>query len=288
MESNINSQIIYELNNDICDENSLKEEKDYENDFQNESYFTPQSEIPETQLNKPINNNLQMNSNSLNQQLNIINIFDFWKKGNNISSEEDKNTKEDRNYIGRKKIREEIDDSAPMKDKSLYLKIFEQRFNDMVLNNDEFSFKKHGKLIKAHLMEENDDLNLEEPKNEIIDNEFLNLNDFSKRISKFNDKSNININKHLIEQKSFLNYDKKSKLHQNKLDKCNNKDSKFLGSLYHYNNNNYLKVSFNEKKDNMNLKNSTGKNDFSYILNFNDKNIYKCNQYSNCLMDMDI
>ena len=126
MESDITSQIIYELNNDICDDNSLKEEKDYENDFQNESYFTPQSEIAETQLNKPINNNPQMNSNSLDQ-LNIINIYDFLMKGNNKSAEEGKNAKKDRYYIGRKKIREENDGNAHIKNKTLDFKLYEQQ-----------------------------------------------------------------------------------------------------------------------------------------------------------------
>lgn len=296
MESYITSQIIYELNNDICDENSLKEEKDYENDFQNESYFTPQSEIAETQLNKPINNNPQMNSNSLDQ-LNIINIYDFLMKGNNKSAEEGKNAKKDRYYIGRKKIREENDGNAHIKNKTLDFKLYEQQINDTILKNNKIYMKNQGKFSKDYLMEENEDLfrekidelNLEESSNEIIVHECVNSKDFRNRIIKINDKSNNNINKHLIYQKNFINYNTKNKSYQNKLDKYKNDEPKFLESLFPYNNDNiYSQISFNERKDDNKQKNSTGMNDFSYILNFQDKNRYKCNQYSNCIMDMDI
>ena len=296
MESYITSQIIYELNNDICDENSLKEEKDYENDFQNESYFTPQSEIAETQLNKPINNNPQMNSNSLDQ-LNIINIYDFLMKGHNKSAEEGKNAKKDRYYIGRKKIREENDGNAHIKNKTLDFKLYEQQINDTILKNNKIYMKNQGKFSKDYLMEENedlfrekiDDLNLEESSNEIIVHECVNSKDFRNRIIKINDKSNNNINKHLIYQKNFINYNTKNKSYQNKLDKYKNDEPKFLESLFPYNNDNiYSQISFNERKDDNKQKNSTGMNDFSYILNFQDKNRYKCNQYSNCIMDMDI
>ena len=296
MESYITSQIIYELNNDICDENSLKEEKDYENDFQNESYFTPQSEIEETQLNKPINNNPQMNSNSLDQ-LNIINIYDFLMKGNNKSAEEGKNAKKDRYYIGRKKIREENDGNAHIINKTLDFKLYEQQINDTVLKNNKIYMKNQGKFSKDYLMEENEDLfrenidelNLEESSNEIIVHECVNSKDFRNRIIKINDKSNNNINKHLIYQKNFINYNTKNKSYQNKLDKYKNDEPKFLESLFPYNNDNiYSQISFNERKDDNKQKNSTGMNDFSYILNFQDKNRYKCNQYSNCIMDMDI
>ena len=292
MESDITSQIIYELNNDICDENSLKEEKDYENDFQNESYFTPQSEIAETQLNKPINNNPQMNSNSLDQ-LNIINIYDFLMKGNNKSAEEGKNAKKDRYYIGRKKIREENDGNAHIKNKTLDFKLYEQQINDTILKNNKIYMKNQGKFSKDYLMEENEDLfrekidelNLEESSNEIIVHECVNSKDFRNRIIKINDKSN----KHLIYQKNFINYNTKNKSYQNKLDKYENDEPKFLESLFPYNNDNiYSQISFNERKDDNKQKNSTGMNDFSYILNFQDKNRYKCNQYSNCIMDMDI
>lgn len=296
MELDITSQIIYELNNDICDENSLKEEKDYENDFQNESYFTPQSEIAETQLNKPINNNPQMNSNSLDQ-LNIINIYDFLMKGNNKSAEEGKNAKKDRYYIGRKKIREENDGNAHIKNKTLDFKLYEQQINDTILKNNKIYMKNQGKFSKDYLMEENEDLfgekidelNLEESSNEIIVHECVNSKDFRNRIIKINDKSNNNINKHLIYQKNFINYNTKNKSYQNKLDKYKNDEPKFLESLFPYNNENiYSQISFNERKDDNKQKNSTGTNDFSYILNFQDKNRYKCNQYSNCIMDMDI
>ena len=296
MESYITSQIIYELNNDICDENSLKEEKDYENDFQNESYFTPQSEIAETQLNKPINNNPQMNSNSLDQ-LNIINIYDFLMKGNNKSAEEGKNAKKDRYYIGRKKIREENDGNAHIKNKTLDFKLYEQQINDTILKSNKIYMKNQGKFSKDYLMEENEDLfrekidelNLEESSNEIIVHECVNSKDFRNRIIKINDKSNNNINKHLIYQKNFINYNTKNKSCQNKLDKYKNDEPKFLESLFPYNNDNiYSQISFNERKDDNKQKNSTGMNDFSYILNFQDKNRYKCNQYSNCIMDMDI
>ena len=296
MESYITSQIIYELNNDICDENSLKEEKDYENDFQNESYFTPQSEIPETQLNKTINNNPQMNSNSLDQ-LNIINIYDFLMKGNNKSAEEGKNAKKDRYYIGRKKIREENDGNAHIKNKTLDFKIYEQQINDTILKSNKIYMKNQGKFSKDYLMEENEDLfrekidelNLEESSNEIIVHECVNSKDFRNRIIKINDKSNNNINKHLIYQKNFINYNTKNKSYQNKLDKYKNDEPKFLESLFPYNNDNiYSQISFNERKDDNKQKNSTGMNDFSYILNFQDKNRYKCNQYCNCIMDMDI
>ena len=296
MESDITSQIIYELNNDICDENSLKEEKDYENDFQNESYFTPQSEIEETQLNKPINNNPQMNSNSLDQ-LNIINIYDFLMKGNNKSAEEGKNAKKDRYYIGRKKIREENDGNAHIKNKTLDFKLYEQQINDTILKNNKIYMKNQGKFSKDYLMEENEDvfrekideLNLEESSNENIVHECVNSKDFRNRIIKINDKSNNNINKHLIYQKNFINYNTKNKSYQNKLDKYKNDGPKFLESLFPYNNDNiYSQISFNERKDDNKQKNSTGMNDFSYILNFQDKNRYKCNQYSNCIMNMDI
>ena len=296
MELDITSQIIYELNNDICDENSLKEEKDYENDFQNESYFTPQSEIEETQLNKPINNNPQMNSNSLDQ-LNIINIYDFLMKGNNKSAEEGKNAKKDRYYIGRKKIREENDGNAHIKNKTLDFKLYEQQINDTILKNNKIYMKNQGKFSKDYLMEENEDLfrenidelNLEESSNEIIVHECVNSKDFRNRIIKINDKSNNNINKHLIYQKNFINYNTKNKSYQNKLDKYKNDEPKFFESLFPYNNDNiYSQISFNERKDDNKQKNSTGMNDFSYILNFQDKNRYKCNQYSNCIMDMDI
>ena len=296
MESYITSQIIYELNNDICDENSLKEEKDYENDFQNESYFTPQSEIAETQLNKTINNNPQMNSNSLDQ-LNIINIYDFLMKGNNKSAEEGKNAKKDRYYIGRKKIREENDGNAHIKNKTLDFKLYEQQINDTILKSNKIYMKNQGKFSKDYLMEENEDLfrekidelNLEESSNEIIVHECVNSKDFRNRIIKINDKSNNNINKHLIYQKNFINYNTKNKSYQNKLDKYKNDEPKFLESLFPYNNDNiYSQISFNERKDDNKQKNSTGMNDFSYILNFQDKNRYKCNQYSNCIMDMDI
>ena len=296
MESYITSQIIYELNNDICDENSLKEEKDYENDFQNESYFTPQSEIAETQLNKPINNNPQMNSNSLDQ-LNIINIYDFLMKGNNKSAEEGKNAKKDRYYIGRKKIREENDGNAHIKNKTLDFKLYEQQINDTILKSNKIYMKNQGKFSKDYLMEENEDLfrekidelNLEESSNEIIVHECVNSKDFRNRIIKINDKSNNNINKHLIYQKNFINYNTKNKSYQNKLDKYKNDEPKFLESLFPYNNDNiYSQISFNERKDDNKQKNSTGMNDFSYILNFQDKNRSKCNQYSNCIMDMDI
>ena len=296
MESYITSQIIYELNNDICDENSLKEEKDYENDFQNESYFTPQSEIAETQLNKPINNNPQMNSNSLDQ-LNIINIYDFLMKGNNKSAEEGKNAKKDRYYIGRKKIREENDGNAHIKNKTLDFKLYEQQINDTILKSNKIYMKNQGKFSKDYLMEENEDLfrekidelNLEESSNEIIVHECVNSKDFRNRIIKINDKSNNNINKHLIYQKNFINYNTKNKSYQNKLDKYKNDEPKFLESMFPYNNDNiYSQISFNERKDDNKQKNSTGMNDFSYILNFQDKNRYKCNQYSNCIMDMDI
>ena len=280
MESYITSQIIYELNNDICDENSLKEEKDYENDFQNESYFTPQSEIEETQLNKPINNNPQMNSNSLDQ-LNIINIYDFLMKGNNKSAEEGKNAKKDRYYIGRKKIREENDGNAHIKNKTLDFKLYEQQINDTILKNNKIYMKNQGKFSKDYLMEENEDLfgekidelNLEESSNEIIVHECVNSKDFRNRIIKINDKSNNNINKHLIYQKNFINYNTKNKSYQNKLDKYKNDEPKFLESLFPYNNDNiYSQISFNERKDDNKQKNSTGMNDFSYILNFQDKN----------------
>ena len=296
MESYITSQIIYELNNDICDENSLKEEKDYENDFQNESYFTPQSEIAETQLNKPINNNPQMNSNS-SDQLNIINIYDFLMKGNNKSAEEGKNAKKDRYYIGRKKIREENDGNAHIKNKTLDFKLYEQQINDTILKNNKIYMRNQGKFSKDYLMEENEDLfrekidelNLEESSNEIIVHECVNSKDFRNRIIKINDKSNNNINKHLIYQKNFINYNTKNKSYQNKLGKYKNDEPKFLESMFPYNNDNiYSQISFNERKDDNKQKNSTGMNDFSYILNFQDKNRYKCNQYSNCIMDMDI
>ena len=296
MELDITSQIIYELNNDICDENSLKEEKDYENDFQNESYFTPQSEIAETQLNKPINNNPQMNSNSLDQ-LNIINIYDFLMKGNNKSAEEGKNAKKDRYYIGRKKIREENDGNAHIKNKTLDFKLYEQQINDTILKNNKIYMKNQSKFSKDYLMEGNEDLfgekidelNLEESSNEIIVHECVNSKDFRNRIIKINDKSNNNINKHLIYQKNFINYNTKNKSYQNKLDKYKNDEPKFLESMFPYNNDNiYSQISFNERKDDNKQKNSTGMNDFSYILNFQDKNRYKCNQYSNCIMDMDI
>ena len=50
MESYLINQIPDELNIEESDDNSLKEEKDYESDFQNESSFISQNEINESQL----------------------------------------------------------------------------------------------------------------------------------------------------------------------------------------------------------------------------------------------
>ena len=218
-------------------------------------------------------------------------------KGNNKSAEEGKNAKKDRYYIGRKKIREENDGNAHIKNKTLDFKLYEQQINDTILKSNKIYMKNQGKFSKDYLMEENEDLfrekidelNLEESSNEIIVHECVNSKDFRNRIIKINDKSNNNINKHLIYQKNFINYNTKNKSNQNKLDKYKNDEPKFLESLFPYNNDNiYSQISFNERKDDNKQKNSTGMNDFSYILNFQDKNRYKCNQYSNCIMDMDI
>ena len=97
MESYLINQIPDELNIEESDDNSLKEENDYENDFQNESSFISQNEINESQLSS-IKNNVQFD----------LNFLDFIRKENNIIPTNETNKKKDKNYVGRKKIREEF------------------------------------------------------------------------------------------------------------------------------------------------------------------------------------
>ena len=97
MESYLINQIPDELNIEESDDNSLKEEKDYENDSQNESSFISQNEINESQLSS-IKNNVQFD----------LNFLDFIRKENNIIPKDEINKKKDKNYVGRKKIREEF------------------------------------------------------------------------------------------------------------------------------------------------------------------------------------
>ena len=86
----------------------MKEEKDYENDSQNESSFISQNEINESQLSS-IKNNVQFD----------LNILDFIRKGNNIIPKDEINKKKDKNYVGRKKIREEFDINDTKNNKTL-------------------------------------------------------------------------------------------------------------------------------------------------------------------------
>ena len=127
-------------------------------------------------------------------------------------------------------------------------------------------------------------LNLEESKIGIIDNDFLNSKFLNDNINKKDNKNNININKYVIKPKNFINYYTKNKTHQNELNNCNKK-SKFFESLN--NDNIYSKISINEEEESIDMKYSKSKNVFSCFLDLGNKNVNKSNEY-NCIMDINI
>ena len=260
MESYLINQIHDALNIEESDDNSLKEEKDYENDFQNESSFISQNEIFESQLNA-INNNNQID----------LNFLDFMRRGNSIIPKVEIDEIKDKNYVGRKKTREEIGVNNFKKDKSMDFKPYDQHLNYFIPNSYKYNYKNEKENIQNFCKEENEysfegqmnNLNLEESKIGIIDNEFLNSEGLSDYVNKIGNKTNINISKYLIKPKNFINYCTKDKTHQNELNNYNKK-SKFYEQLNNINI--YSKISINEEEENINLKNSKPIDDFSFLL----------------------
>ena len=281
MESYLINQIPDELNIEESDDNSLKEEKDYESDFQNESSFISQNEINESQLSS-IKNNVQFD----------LNFLDFIRKENNIIPKDEINKKKDKNYVGRKKIREEFDINDTKKDKILNFKHYEPNLNYLISNSYKNNYKNeidynlyNFKVENKYSFEEQmNNLNLEESKIGIIDNEFINSKFLNDNINKKDNKNNININKYIIKPKNFINYYTKNKTHQNELNNCNKK-SKFFESLN--NDNIYSKISINEEEESIDMKYSKSKNVFSCFLDLGNKNVNKSNEY-NCIMDINI
>ena len=281
MESYLINQIPDELNIEESDDNSLKEEKDYESDFQNESSFISQNEINESQLSS-IKNNVQFD----------LNFLDFIRKENNIIPTNEINNKKDKNYVGRKKIREEFDINDTKKDKILNFKHYEPNLNYLISNSYKNNYKNEIDYNLYNFKEKNkysfeeqmNNLNLEESKIGIIDNDFLNSKFLNDNINKKDNKNNININKYIIKPKNFINYYTKNKTHQNELNNCNKK-SKFFESLN--NDNIYSKISINEEEESIDMKYSKSKNVFSCILDLGNKNVNKSNEY-NCIMDINI
>ena len=281
MESYLINQIPDELNIEESDDNSLKEEKDYESDFQNESSFISQNEINESQLSS-IKNNVQFD----------LNFLDFIRKENNIIPKDEINKKKDKNYVGRKKIREEFDINDTKKDKILNFKHYEPNLNYLISNSYKNNYKNEIDYNLYNFKEKNkysfeeqmNNLNLEESKIGIIDNDFLNSKFLNDNINKKDNKNNININKYIIKSKNFINYYTKDKTHQNELNNCNKK-SKFFESLN--NDNIYSKISINEEEESIDKKYSKSKNVFSCILDLGNKNVNKSNEY-NCIMDINI
>ena len=281
MESYLINQIPDELNIEESDDNSLKEEKDYESDFQNESSFISQNEINESQLSS-IKNNVQFD----------LNFLDFIRKENNIIPTNEINNKKDKNYVGRKKIREEFDINDTKKDKILNFKHYEPNLNYLISNSYKNNYKNEIDYNLYNFKEKNkysfeeqmNNLNLEESKIGIIDNDFLNSKFLNDNINKKDNKNNININKYIIKSKNFIKYYTKDKTHQNELNNCNKK-SKFFESLN--NDNIYSKISINEEEESIDKKYSKSKNVFSCILDLGNKNIIKSNEY-NCIMDINI
>ena len=282
MESYLINQIPDELNIEEFEDNSLKEEIDYENDFQNnESSFISQNEFLESQLS-PIKNNIQFD----------LNFIEFIRKGNSIIPKNEINNKKDKNYVGRKKIREEIDVNNVKKDKSLYFKPYEPNLDYFISNSYKNNYKNETEYNQYYAKEENEclfeeqmnNLNLEESKIRIIDNEFLNSKFLNDNVNKKGNKTNINHNKYIIKPKNFINHYTKDKTHQNELNICNKK-SKFFESLN--NDNIYPKISINEEEENTNMKYLKSMNDLSFFLDIGNKNVNKSNEY-NCIMDINI
>ena len=282
MESYLINQIPDELNIEEFEDNSLKEEIDYENDFQNnESSFISQNEFLESQLS-PHKNNIQFD----------LNFLDFIRKGNSIIPKNEINNKKDKNYVGRKKIREEIDVNNVKKDKSLYFKPYEPNLDYFISNSYKINYKNETEYNQYYVKEENEclfeeqmnNLNLEESKIRIIDNELLNSKFLNDNVNKKGNKANINNNKYIIKPKNFINYYSKDKTHQNGLNNYNKK-SKFFESLN--NDNIYPKISINEEEKNTNMKYLKSMNDVSFFLDIGNKNVKKSNEY-NCIKDMKI
>ena len=282
MESYLINQIPDELNIDEFEDNSLKEEIDYENDFQNnESSFISQNEFLESQLS-PHKNNIQFD----------LNFIEFIRKGNSIIQKNEINNKKDKNYVGRKKIREEIDVNNVTKDKSLYFKPYEPNLDYFISNSYKNNYKNETEYNQYYVKEENEclfeeqmnNLNLEESKIRIIDNEFLNSKFLNDNANKKGNKANINNNKYIIKPKNFINYYTKDKAHQNGLNNYNKK-SKFFESLN--NDKIYSKISINEEEENTNLKYIKSMNDLSFFLDIGNKKVNKSNEY-NCIKDMNI
>ena len=220
MESYLNNQIFDELKIEESDDNSLKEEKNYENDFQNESSFIPQNEISEYPLN-PSNINTQIN----------LDFLDFMIKRNNIIREKEIIQKNYKYYVGRKKTRPEINGNNLKKGKSVDIKPI-SKYNKISYENEE-------EYIPNFLKEENifslgtiiNNLNLKESKSGIINNVCSNSKYLSDSLNIKSNKDNINNNKNLVKSKNFIDYCSKDKtLHQNGLNKCS-KNSKFLEGL---------------------------------------------------------
>ena len=281
MESYLINQIPDELNIEEFEDNSLKEEIDYENDCQNESSFISQNEFLETQLS-PHKNNIQFD----------LNFIEFIRKGNSIIQKNEINNKKDKNYVGRKKIREEIDVNNVTKDKSLYFKPYEPNLDYFISNSYKNNYKNETEYNQYYVKEENEclfeeqmnNLNLEESKIRIIDNEFLNSKFLNDNANKKGNKANINNNKYIIKPKNFINYYSKDKIHQNGLNNYNKK-SKFFESLN--NDKIYSKISINEEEENTNLKYIKSMNDLSFFLDIGNKKVNKSNEY-NCIKDMNI
>ena len=279
MESYLINQIPDELNIEEFEDNSLKEEIDYENDCQNESSFISQNEFLESQLS-PHKNNIQFD----------LNFIEFIRKGNSIIQKNEINNKKDKNYVGRKKIREEIDVNDVKKDKSLYFKPYEPNLDYFISNSYKNNYKNETEYNQYYVKEENEclfeeqmnNLNLEESKIRIIDNEFLNSKFLNDNINKKGNKANINNNKYIIKPKNFINYYSKDKTHQNGLNNYNKK-SKFFEPLN--NDNIYPKISINEEEENTNLKYLKSLNDVSFFLDIGNTNVNKSNEY-NCIKDM--
>ena len=277
MESYLINQIPDELNIEESVDNSLKEEKDYESDFQNESSFISQNEINESQLSS-IKNNVQFD----------LNFLDFIRKENNIIPTNEINKKKDKNYVGRKKIREEFDINDTKKDKILNFKHYEPNLNYLISNSYKNNYKNEIDYNLYNFKEKNkysfeeqmNNLNLEESKIGIIDNEFLNSKFLNDNIYKKDNKNNININKYIIKSKNFINYYTKDKTNQNELNNYN-KSSKFFESLN--NDNIYPKISINEEVENLNVKFQKSMKDIydvSFFLDLGNKNVNKSNDYN--------
>ena len=192
MESYLKNQILDELKIEESEDNSLKEEKDFENDFQNESSFIPQNEISESPLN-PRNINTQMN----------LDFLDFMIKRNNIIREKEIIQKNEKYYVGRKKSGPEINGNNLKKGKSVDIKPYDQDLIYSISKYNKISYKNEEEYIPNFFSEENifllgtiiNDLNLKESKS---NNVCLNSKYLSDDLNKKGNKDNINNNKYLI------------------------------------------------------------------------------------------